>query len=420
MSSKNIKVLLIEDSKSKANDIMLFLSKNYNDLIFTTLVENVTPAKKNLLEDKFDIIILDLNLPDNDDGPNNFGGNKIVSFCKDEGIDTNKLIFYTSTKKTKDDNEDIIDEKSFFLYNHEDLSWQKCFLKIFDEKLNQFNLKYKLDGKQYDIAIITALNEELEIAKEAISTNWNIFKRTNDSNIYYTTQLKNDEGKQINIIATHSPVMGMANAACVSTKLLLNFKPKMIVMLGICAGREKPIELGHIIVADKVYDYQAGKIEDKKDEKGKIIETIFKPSFDEHPLDKDTLGIITSVKKEYTTQISEDWKKYNPHDPKTYNVPNVHIGPMGSGSAVIAKDEIFNELSEHSRKIIALEMEAYSVFVAASIIDRNVKPLVIKGVQDLAGAKKDDEYRIYSIYTSARFFYYLCINFFIEISNEDN
>ena len=41
MSSKNIKVLLIEDSKSKANDIMLFLSKNYNDLIFTTLVENV-------------------------------------------------------------------------------------------------------------------------------------------------------------------------------------------------------------------------------------------------------------------------------------------------------------------------------------------------------------------------------------------
>ena len=96
------------------------------------------------------------------------------------------------------------------------------------------------------------------------------------------------------------------------------------------------------------------------------------------------------------------------------NLPKVHIGPMATGSAVIAHDQVFEEISEHSRKVIALDMEGYSIFVAAQMINKNTIPLVIKGVQDHASHIKNDDYRNYSIYVAARFFYEVCVNKLID------
>ena len=55
--------------------------------------------------------------------------------------------------------------------------------------------------------------------------------------------------------------MGLTTASVLATKMILKFKPKVIVMLGICAGNpNEDIKYGDILVVDKSFDYQAGKV----------------------------------------------------------------------------------------------------------------------------------------------------------------
>ena len=88
--------------------------------------------------------------------------------------------------------------------------------------------------------------------------------------------------------------------------------------------------------------------------------------------------------------------------------------------------KVFADIENHARKIIGLDMEAYSVFVAAErTISRNKpKALVIKAVQDYADDSKAgltpeqkadvSKYTEYGSFASAMFFMHACENFLIS------
>lgn len=82
MSKETVKILSVEDSEDIAFGIKEYLSKRNFEL---TLADSIAQAKKRLNED-FDLIILDINLPDGD-------GRNFLKYIKTE-TDT-PVIFLT-------------------------------------------------------------------------------------------------------------------------------------------------------------------------------------------------------------------------------------------------------------------------------------------------------------------------------------
>ncbi len=216
--------------------------------------------------------------------------------------------------------------------------------------------------------------------------------------------------------------MGLSNSSVLATKMILNFKPKLIVMLGICAGNnEDGILYGDIIVVDKSFDYQAGKV--TEDNEGNQI---FKPDYDVLSLDSTYSDRFSEYKDKWSYDIANEWSAIT--DVK-FPEPSAYIGVFGSGSAVMANGTIFSDIGEHSRKVIGLDMEAYAIFVSAERTVTNNKPkaLVIKGVQDYADRKKGsrtpedlamkDKYTKFGSFGSAMFFINACDNFLISDIN---
>ena len=139
-----LRLLLIDDSTERRDAIINHFDKQYNHSIDITIVKNVNQAIEIEKKYKFDLIILDLNLPYDNDGPNNFGGKTFID--DSDGI-KNKLIYLTSTEKTKQNNLDIIDENYFVMSDDTSSKWLTTLIEIFVKRLNELNLINKIKNK---------------------------------------------------------------------------------------------------------------------------------------------------------------------------------------------------------------------------------------------------------------------------------
>jgi hypothetical protein len=117
------------------------------------------------------------------------------------------------------------------------------------EIINEGELNSKIPIKPlFDIAIITAIYEpELRRVKEIISNPQRLIIQ-DDPTIYTTGTIIKSDGKTINVVIASDDKMGMPAAATLSTKMIFNFNPKYLVMLGICAGIKGKVKEGDIIV----------------------------------------------------------------------------------------------------------------------------------------------------------------------------
>lgn len=279
--------------------------------------------------------------------------------------------------------------------------------------------------KTYDIVIITALKSEMEKVMEAFSTKklaleieknigmigeWSTFTEENDPHVYKTTKLVNSSGGGVSIISAVATKKGMNHTAVLATKMILKFSPKVIVMLGVCAGnKDNKVKLNDIIIANKTFNYQEGKFSMDKDEKIK-----FQPDGNMLNLDVELDQVFMDDADIYTYNIARDWKKLYGGDNK--NDPNVIIGPMGSGAAVVSLANVFEPLINQARDTVAIDMEAYAIFVASNdaVCKQKPIPLVIKGVQDYGDPDKtEDTIKSdgYSAYSSGMFFVNYCYDF---------
>lgn len=56
----------------------------------------------------------------------------------------------------------------------------------------------------------------------------------------------------------------MTGAAVAVTKGIYSFRPRYVVMTGICAGLEKRTRLGDVVITDLCWDWGSGKIKIEK------------------------------------------------------------------------------------------------------------------------------------------------------------
>ncbi|NMM03547.1 response regulator [Paraburkholderia sp. RP-4-7] len=397
-----MKTIIVDDQyENKAQVIAAILKKIGVDNV--DLVAGAKEALRKMRREKYDLLILDLQIPAEVGASIDPSGGRALLEYIGLSSDIHKptgVLGVTAHSDSYEQCESFFRERGWVLVlGVEDVEYLESILLTQKAHLMSHTT-------QFDIAIITALEHtELEAVRR-LPCGWQTFRQPDDFSVYYTGEVRTKDGAKKTIIATSLPRMGMASAASVTAKVCLKFRPKLLVMTGIAAGVKGEVALGDIMVADPSWDWGSGKLTIRK---GKVT---FLGEPTQIPLDPSIASVMRSiaVERTYLDEIYAGFKlaKRPPHD------LNMHVGPVTSGAVVLEDPETVALIQSQHRKTIGVEMEAYGVMSAAFHSGPNApKTVVIKSVCDFADPLKNNEWQGYAAYTSAQMaFRYITDHFF--------
>jgi nucleoside phosphorylase len=254
------------------------------------------------------------------------------------------------------------------------------------------------DNFESDIGIICALEHpELAAVLKAFGgpAAWVEVGDARHAHVYRETSISTCNGKSLRVVATTSTSMGLTAAAIATTQLVIQFRPRLVAMIGIAAGtRSGGKQFGDVLVADPSVDYNSGKVVLD----GGIRE--FQP--DPYPIGLNPR--LRSVLQKYRgpnslfADIRGRWTHAVPPGPN-----RLHVGPVGAADQVIDDETRIVEIQKNWRKLIGVEMETYGVYRAVHEAPEP-KPRVasFKAVCDFA-AEKSDSWQEYAAFVAAEF-----------------
>jgi WD40 repeat protein/nucleoside phosphorylase/type II secretory pathway predicted ATPase ExeA len=117
-------------------------------------------------------------------------------------------------------------------------------------------------GDRLDVVILAALQDELEAVLalgEGGRAGWEE-KRDLQKFRYFRRRFPRDGGRDLVIAAAWIGEMGERAATSRGQQLVKELNPACLAMCGICAGWRKKLALGDVVVADRLYSYDHGKI----------------------------------------------------------------------------------------------------------------------------------------------------------------
>jgi nucleoside phosphorylase/CheY-like chemotaxis protein len=405
-----IKVLILDDSIEKTSIIKRFLIEECNiDGQFIDERETIKEGRKILYENDYDLLLLDLVMPrDFESEPSAEESIKFLDeiyFNSEIHIPVHIIGFSQHDDLIKSYNnsfEDKLWHLIYFYYSNN--SWKdKLKNKICHLISVKKRFKESIEAStKFDIGIICALeNPELKAVLE-LPCNWKTFELENDPNIYHEGSISTINGNTFRLIACSINKMGMQATASVSSMIISKFTVKYLFMTGICAGiKGKDLNFGDIIIAENLTDYGSGKM--LENASGDFI---FKPEPHQFPTDQNLISKINNFIRS-NGELLKIQSDYKGTESKT--ILKAKIGPVASGSYVVASKSLIENIAEPNRKLLAIDMEGYGLYLACHYFNQT-KPLYIKSVCDFGDEKKDDNYQSYASYTSAKFLYSFVFN----------
>ncbi len=128
-----------------------------------------------------------------------------------------------------------------------------------------------------DVVVITALKEEFDAVRAVSAGALGDWTRQHDSSgfPYDVRQYACEPSDQpLQIALAQAVDMGSLAASQVAARLVKDLDPRCLAMCGICAGRRGEVSLGDVIVADRVYKYDDGKMKVRETQPGIRIEDV--------------------------------------------------------------------------------------------------------------------------------------------------
>jgi len=250
-----------------------------------------------------------------------------------------------------------------------------------------------------DVAIVCALEHpELDAVITAFggANVWEEFGDARFTHVYRRCKITTQAGRELSVIATTSTSMGLTAAAIATTQLVMQFRPRIVMMIGIAAGTKSgDQQFGDVLVADPSIDYNSGKV-------------VFADGIRDFLPDPYPIGLnprLRSVLQKYRgsdnallNNIRLKWKGAAPTSPN-----RIHVGPLGAADQVIDDPTRVLEIQRNWRKLIGVEMETYGVYRACHE-SPEPKPRFVsfKSVCDFA-AGKTDSWQRFAAFVAAEF-----------------
>ena len=405
-----INILIVDDDYNKVQLISSF-ALSYDDNIKIVHASTSQDARQRIRQTLFDLMLIDVNLPASmGSTPSALGGMELFDVLILDSISRIPLDIEFITEK-EDSLQKYISEAtqrgiSLSRFDASQDTWKKHLIgKI---KLAFVRRKRMIsESPVVDIAIITALGPPELDAVLNLPYNWETKRFTNDPTGYYFGK-KTKGASIINIVCASARRKGMASSSALAMNMVERFEPKIIVMLGICAGVKGKVNLGDVIIADPSWDWGSGKkCQDKKGSE------LFLAAPYQAPLDSGISQLAMELANDdfVLSSIKSGWTKELP--PGKFSI---HVGPLASGSMVLASNKALTPITLQNKDLMGVDMEAYAVMAASDFARRNKpKSLVIKSVSDYADLRKNNLWQEYASYTSVSFFDSLISNDYFQI-----
>lgn len=324
-----------------------------------------------------------------------------------------------------------------------------------------------LENLTVDVLIMIATVEEENSILQ--NSEWEE-RKTKDGYVYFIRS----EG--LYYALARSVNMGIGSAASAAQYYVSILQPRFLAMAGFCAGKKGNVNLGDVIVPDKVFTYSSGKQISADEILPELemfrIDYVWKQKVERfgnqwrksvvlpRPVSYEMqyyqflkiiaeqgciedIGVLKkseqlpNINKILNEHIKHKWltmhgksvkvtkageKKYTKEFyldyAGEYKEPELKLslGALATGDKVLQYDRIFQSLEKsYERKTYALDMEGYAI---ADIAKFNHIPYIIaKGVGDFANQDKkvDNDFITYSVFSSYRFL----INFFNSLSDAE-
>jgi nucleoside phosphorylase/CheY-like chemotaxis protein len=214
-----------------------------------------------------------------------------------------------------------------------------------------------------------------------------------DDTPYYEGFIPRDSGTR-RVYAAAAPRMGMQASAVLATKMVFNFRPRYLIMVGITAGIKGRTRSGDLLVADPCWDWGSGKWEVKN---GHVNFAQAPHQIGVSPFFRGLMQQLSSDDAALSA-IQASWQ-----GPPNHNRLSLHAGPVASGAAVVADEGTMTQILDQHRQLLGIEMETYGVYAAAEEAPNpRPKALSIKAVVDHGDKDKSDEWQRYAAFVSAR------------------
>lgn len=396
--TSNVKILVVEDDTDKLRRVVECL-KEVSGFCIDSLTEarDATSAKRLMRDNQYDLLILDIALPERvDKEPTRDGGIALLQevLTRNHFLKPKHIVGLTGYSDILASAGHRFAEDLWMVIHYEPSS------TVWIEQLKKKLQYIILAGSTPDIkpahgchlCVVTAI-EDLELkAILELNWKWKELQLPHDGTIYHRGSFKKN-GETLEVIAAATPRMGMTASAILSMKMISSFRPKYLAITGILAGVKGECELGDIIVADPGWDCSSGKVL-VKDGTPTFVAAPY-----QIPLDSFLRGKLSLMaqNKEVLDMIRRTWK-----GPVPKTTLSMSIGPVASTPAVLAYGDLSDMIKKQHRKLIGIEMETYGVLNAAMESPSPApKAFSIKSVSDFANEDKRDDFRKYAAYTSA-------------------
>lgn len=394
-----MKILISDDHPKRYNILLKELECLGIDRTNVFFAESADSTQDYLENKSFDLLILDILLPAYDyeeDVSHNNSLSILTLICDDDTvIRPSKVIGITSDEAAAGAASQLFHENTWSIINYSptDTEWVRQIIncvkyikQVIEGDSNSLPIK-----SHVDLLIVCALETPEFDAVLNLPWNWEA-SRPIDNLIFVRDGWFYSKGKKITVVATFSSRMGMVSSALKSYAIISKLNPKVVTMTGICAGVKEKVSIGDVLFADPAWDYQSGKrVKDSGTNKFSIAP---------HQLPAD-YSIRTHIE-----QIRSN-KEFFTNLPSQFSADcdfttSLKIGPVASGSAVLADGDSIEEIKTQQRDLIGVEMEIYGIYAAAAASSPPPKFFALKGVCDYADPDKIDIAQDYAAYASAK------------------
>lgn len=390
-----LKILIVDDGEDKIKRLMAVFDNCNIDSKDIDLCQTSHEARQKLRDNKYDLLLIDIALPLHiGDSPDSKEGMSLLDELSDRDIykKPSYIVGITAYEELYNQLKNKFSERLWSLL-HADFKSDSWLKRV--EKLIIYILKVKTSGNQYsvDICIITAMQTPELDAILDLPWEWEEPDFLDTCTFYHRGVLKLDHNTY-NVIAVTTGLPGMVTSAILASKLINMLHPRFLIMTGICAGVKEHCKLGDVLFACEAWDWQSGKYTVE----GGISKFLIEPHQIQVPSYVTTRMMELKTKDSLFAGILNNWSGEKPNTPI-----RLRIGPLASGSSVLANPDRVEQVMEQHRKLVGIDMEIYGVY-ASAFYGPHPRPtfFALKGVSDYGTTEKSDKWQTYASYVSAQ------------------
>jgi nucleoside phosphorylase len=251
-------------------------------------------------------------------------------------------------------------------------------------------LKAKAGAAPTDVLILTALAVELKAARLAFGIEENTpASSTNIGQDHWRAQVTTTSGSTTICTIASFGMAGNVGAATITATLLSEFKPKLVIMLGIAAGMREKVALGDVVISDRVVAYEGAALENGQSQ---ARPETYRPVFGVQQKITTYLASPSSVRE----RIRAAREAQSLQLPESSEIGNVSKDLMPKAATIASGEKLlrdpvkFKQLRDLQGKIEIAEMEAVGIFTACET--HGVPCLVIRGISDFGDTTKDNQF----------------------------